>query len=284
MSAKQYKIIDSILNDYLAKYNARIPSFRDSESSFQEPQRVSRADEDPESCESQNVEQLTADKQTVHPSQDVPQIRAAREKTVRGSQRMESSDLAEYRDQLAARKPEAAENAQASSPQSVRLPDPVLSKRQLERLLNLQSTQEPSVSTVRQSGRPSGAPPRSEVRPGRRNAEMQLLDEQIRARELVKKAAKSRRAPQDDLPIPTCEFNSLNQEIQRWKKIAQARLQTIAELKKENQRLRDAAARREQTGSHNLVLQKELEGALAEIRQLKADKEKMEQVFQRILK
>lgn len=194
---------------------------------------------------------------------------------------MESSDLAEYRDLHAVRKA-ADDNAPDSpKPQSVRLPDPVLSKRQLERLLNSQSTQDPSsVSAPRRSGKTDCAPPR----PAQRNAELQLLDEQVRARELMKKAAKSRKAPEDDLPIPTCEFNSLNQEIQKWKKIAQTRLQTIAELKKENQRLRDAAARREQAGSHNLVLQKELEGALAEIRQLKADKEKMEQVFQRILK
>ena len=133
---------------------------------------------------------------------------------------------------------------------------------------------------IKRASKSDSIPPRST----KRNAEMQLLDEQVRARELMKRATRARKIPDDDLPIPTCEFNSLNQEIQKWKKIAQTRLQTITELKKENQRLRDAAARREQTGSHNLVLQKELEGALAEIRQLKADKEKMEQVFQRILK
>lgn len=113
MSAKQYKIIDSILNDYLTKYNARIPSFRDSDSSFREPQQASHADEDPESCESQNVEQLRADRQAAS-QQDVPQIRAAKERVPRGTQRMESSDLAEYRDLRAERK--AAEEKAPESP------------------------------------------------------------------------------------------------------------------------------------------------------------------------
>ena len=136
MSAKQYKIIDSILNDYLTKYNAKIPSFRDSESSFREPQQASHADEDPESCESQNVEQLRADKQAVRRQEDVLQTRATRERTSGRTQRMESSDLAEYRDLHAARAVADETVPESPKPQSVRLPDPALSKRQLERLLN----------------------------------------------------------------------------------------------------------------------------------------------------